>query len=209
MTTKSIADIDVAGRTVLCRVDFNVPVQDGKVTNDKRIVAALPTIKHILDGGGKLVLMSHLGRPAGKGFEVNLSLKPAAERLGELLGKEVKLGPGEVVGTETEKLVAGMAAGDVVLLENLRFKTGETSKDETELNAFAKELARLGEVYVNDAFGTCHRKHASMYGAARAIQAAGGPAAAGLLVEKEIKYLQEAVAEPKRPFIAILGGAKV
>jgi len=223
MATKTIADIDVAGKKVLMRVDFNVPIEGGQVTDDNRIVEALPTIRRVVDAGGRLVLMSHLGRPKGKGFEAELSLKPAARRLGELLGKPVTLGPAEVVGAETDKLVAGMADGDVVLLENLRFHPGETMPDKAKKSpdgklteaqtqaheAFVAALAGLGEVYVNDAFGTCHRKHASMYGAAKAIQAKGGPAVAGFLVEKEIKYLHEAVADPARPFVAVLGGAKV
>jgi len=222
MATKTIADISVKGKGVLMRVDFNVPLADGKITNDKRIVAALPSIKKVLSDGGKLVLMSHLGRPDGQ-YEPEGSLKPCAERLAELLGKPVKLGPKEVVGDQAEKLVSAMKGGDVVLLENVRFQPGETMPDKAKKNPdgkltaeqqkihdeFVQRLARLGEVYVNDAFGTCHRKHASMYGAAKAIKAKGGPAVAGFLVEKEIKYLNEAVANPKRPLVAILGGVKV
>lgn len=222
MAKKTVADIDVSGKKVLMRVDFNVPLKDGKVSNDRRIVMALPTIKHVLDKGGKLVLMSHLGRPDGK-YEAEGSLKPAADRLAELLGKPVTLGPKEVVGPEAKQIVDAMGAGDVVLLENVRFDPGETMPDKAKKNPdkkltpeqeavnkkFVAGLAELGEVYVNDAFGTCHRKHASMYGAAKAIQAKGGPAVAGFLVEKEIRYLHEAVASPKRPFVAILGGAKV
>ncbi|MDY6913716.1 MAG: phosphoglycerate kinase [Planctomycetota bacterium] len=210
MATRTIADLlekDVAGRRVLMRVDFNVPLAGEKITDDRRIQAALPSIRKILSYGGRLILMSHLGRPEGQ-VRPELSLRPAAERLGELLGKEVKLGPAQVVGPEAEKMAGALADGDVLLLENLRFHKGETSKDEAELDAFAKELAGLGEVYVNDAFGTCHRKHASMYGLAKAIQAGGGPAVAGFLVDKEIKYLHEALASPARPFVAILGGAK-
>lgn len=223
MATKTVADIHVAGKTVLMRVDFNVPIKDGKVTNDRRIVQALPTIQAVLKQGAKLVLMSHLGRPGGKGFEKDFSIAPAAERLGELLGKPVKVGPPEVVGPAAEKLVAGMKAGEVAILENVRFAAGETLADAAKKNPdkkltpqqqktlddFVAGLAKLGEVYVNDAFGTCHRKHASMYGLAQAIRAKGGPAVAGFLVEKEIKYLHEAVANPRRPFVAILGGAKV
>ncbi|MGC9453913.1 MAG: phosphoglycerate kinase [Phycisphaerae bacterium] len=223
MATKTIADIDVSGKRVLMRVDFNVPLTDGKVGNDRRIVMALPTIRHALDAGAKVVLMSHLGRPKGKGFEPELSMKPVAERLGEHLGKEVKLGPQDVVGEEAGKLADGLAGGEVMLLENLRFHAGETMPDKAKKNPdgkltdeqkqtheqFAEALGKLGDVYVNDAFGTCHRAHASMVGAAKAIQARGGPAVAGFLVEKEIKYLGEAVADPARPFVAILGGAKV
>ncbi len=223
MATKTIADINVAGKTVLMRVDFNVPIKGGKVTNDRRIVQALPSIQAVLKAGAKLVLMSHLGRPEGKGFEEAYSIKPAADRLSELLKKPVKIASRDVVGPETEKLVAAAKPGEVVILENLRFHPGETMPDNAKKNPdgkltaaqqkihddFVAALARLGEVYVNDAFGTCHRKHASMYGVAKAIQAKGGPAVAGFLVEKEIKYLHEAVAQPKRPFVAILGGAKV
>jgi len=200
-----------------------VPLADGKVTDDNRIVAALPSIKRAIAGGAKVILMSHLGRPEGKGFEAQFSIKPAADRLAELLGKPVKLGPKEVVGPEAEKLVAAMKGGDVLMLENVRFVAGETITDkakknpdgkltgeqQAKLDAFVAALAGLGDVYVNDAFGTCHRKHASMYGVAKAIQAKGGPAVAGFLVEKEIRYLAEAVANPARPFTAILGGVKV
>ncbi len=223
MATKTIADIDVQGKRVLMRVDFNVPLADGKVTDDKRIVAALPSIKKAVESGAKVILMTHLGRPAGKGFEEAFTAKPAAERLGKLLGKPVKLGPGEVVGPAAVEIVSQMAPGDVVMLENMRFSAGETMPDkakknsdgqltpdqQAKLDAFVEDLAVLGDVYVNDAFGTCHRKHASMYGVAKAIAAKGGPAVAGYLVEKEIRYLAEAVAEPARPFTAILGGAKV
>ena len=226
MATKTIADINVAGKKVLMRVDFNVPLKDvagqKEVSDDNRIVQALPSIKQVIAQGGKLILMSHLGRPDGK-YEAEGSLKPAADRLAKLLGRPVALGPKEVVGPEAEKIVAAMKAGDVLLLENVRFDAGETMPDKAKKNpdgkltaeqdaknkTFVAALARLGEVYVNDAFGTCHRKHASMYGVAKAIQAAGGPAVAGFLVEKEIKYLHEAVANPARPFVAILGGAKV
>ena len=223
MAKKTVADVDVADKRVLMRVDFNVPLQDGKITNDNRIVAALPTIQKVLDNGAKLILMSHLGRPAGKGFEAEFSLRPAAERLGELLGREVTLGPKDVAGPEAGQTVAAMKDGDVLLLENMRFNAGETMPDKARKNPdkkltaeqekvhqdFVDALAKLGDVYVNDAFGTCHRKHASMYGAAKAIQAKGGSAVAGLLVEKEIRYLHEAVSDPQRPFVSILGGAKV
>jgi len=208
MATKTISDIDVAGKKVLMRVDFNVPLADGKVTNDKRIVAALPSINKVIQAGGKLILMSHLGRPKGQ-VSPEFSLKPAADRLAELLGREVKLGPSDVAGAEAGAMAEALEAGEVLLLENVRFDARENSKDTDQVEAFGRELAALGEVYVNDAFGTCHRKHASMWGLPRAIQAAGGPAVAGFLVEKEIKYLAEAVAEPVRPFVAILGGAKV
>jgi phosphoglycerate kinase len=223
MATKTIADINVKGKKVLMRVDFNVPIKDGKVTNDRRIVQALPSIKHLLGQGAALILMSHCGRPSGKGYEAEFSNKPAAERLSELLGKPVRLGSGDVGGPEDRKAAAELTSGQVLLLENVRFNAGEdlidkakknpdkkpTPEQDAKIKAFTEALAGLGEAYVNDAFGTCHRKHVSMYGVARAIQAKGGPAVAGFLVQKEIKYLHEAVADPRRPFVAILGGAKV
>lgn len=223
MATKTIADIDVTGRTVLMRVDFNVPIQGGWITNDRRIKQALPSIERILATGAKLVLMSHRGRPAGTGFEADYSLCPVANRLGSLIKKPVLLGPPDIVGPELENIVSAMESGDVVLMENLRFHSGETMPDKAKDNPdkkltdkqqqvhddFVAAIAELGEVYVNDAFGTCHREHASMYGVAQAIQAKGGPAVAGFLVEKEIHYLSEALVDPKRPFLAILGGSKV
>jgi phosphoglycerate kinase len=208
MATKTISDIDVAGKKVLMRVDFNVPLADGKVTNDKRILAALPSINKVLDADGSLILMSHLGRPKGQ-VNTELSLKPVADRLAELLGREVKIGPSDIAGTQAVEMASALQGGQLLLLENVRFDPREKSKDVAEVEAFGAELAALGDVYVNDAFGTCHRNHASMWGAPKAMQAAGGPAVAGFLVEKEIKYLAEAVAEPARPFVAILGGAKV
>ncbi len=223
MAAKTIEDIDVRGKKVLMRVDFNVPIADGKVTDDARIVKALPTITRLLDGGAALILMSHCGRPSGKGFEAEFSNRPAAERLSELLGKPVALGAGEVGGDADRSAAAALKAGEVLLLENVRFDAGEniadkatknrdkklTAEQDAKQEAFTAKLAAMGEVYVNDAFGTCHREHVSMYGLAKAIGAKGGPAVAGLLVEKEIRYLHEAVADPARPFVAILGGAKV
>ena len=208
MATKTLADISVENKTVLMRVDFNVPLDNGVVTNDKRIVAALPSIKKVLEGGAKLVLMSHLGRPKGE-VKPEFSLKPAADKLAEHLGIPVALGPADIAGDEAQKMALDLQPGQVLLLENVRFDPRETSKDPAEMQSFGDELGKLGDIYVNDAFGTCHRAHASMYGAAKAVQAKGGPAVAGFLVEKEIKYLHEAVANPKRPFVAILGGAKV
>jgi len=208
MATKTISDIDVAGKKVLMRVDFNVPLADGKVTNDKRIVAALPSINKVLEAGGKLILMSHLGRPKGQ-VSSEFSLKPAADRLAELLGREVKLGPVDIAGAEAAEMAQALQGGQVLLLENVRFDARENSEDIDQVEEFGRELAALGEVYINDAFGTCHRNHASMWGVPKAIQAAGGQAVARFLVEKEIKYLAEAVAQPARPFVAILGGAKV
>ncbi len=211
MSAKTIADLspqDIAGKTVLMRVDFNVPLRDGKVTDDRRIVAALPSIRTVLDEKGKLVLMSHLGRPKGQA-DPKFSLRPAAEKLAEHLGRDVKLGPADVAGDEAKAMVRALRAGEVLVLENVRYDSREDSKDEAEVMAFGKELGDLGDVYVNDAFGACHRKHASMWALPQIIRAKGGPAVAGYLVEKEIRYLHDAVASPPRPFVAILGGAKV
>jgi len=223
MAAKTIEDIDVRGKKVLVRVDFNVPIADGKVTDDTRIVKAMPTIARLLDGGAAVILMSHCGRPSGTGFEAEFSNRPAAERLGELLGRPVALGDGDVGGEADQAAAAALTAGEVLLLENVRFDAGENIADKAKKNpdkkltadqeamqeAFTAKLASLGCAYVNDAFGTCHRKHVSMFGLAKVIGAKGGPAVAGLLVEKEIRYLHEAVADPARPFVAILGGAKV
>ncbi|MCE5325521.1 MAG: phosphoglycerate kinase [Planctomycetaceae bacterium] len=223
MAKKTVSDINVSGKTVFVRVDFNVPIKGGKVTNDNRIVQALPTIQKLIASGAKCVLASHLGRPEGKGFEADGSMAPVAKRLGELLKKDVQLGPQDVAGPAADAMIAKLPAGGVLLLENLRFSAGETMPDNAKKNPDAKltpeqdavlkdfvaKLAAKADAYVNDAFGTCHRKHASMYGVAKAVQAKGGPAVAGILVEKEIRYLHEAVAKPARPFVAILGGAKV
>jgi len=223
MTAKTIADINAQGKAVLMRVDFNVPIKNGQVTNERRIVQALPSIRHVLKQGAKLILMSHLGRPAENGYEEAFSLRPVADRLAALLGQPVTLGPQTVVGPDLNRIAAAMKAGDVVLMENVRFQPGETMPDKAKKNPDKKltpeqqkthddlvaAIAGLGEVYVNDAFGTCHRKHASMYGVAKAVQKKGGPAVAGFLVEKEIRYLSEAIANPRRPLVAILGGAKV
>ena len=223
MATKTIEDVNLAGKTVLMRVDFNVPIKDGKVTNDRRIRQAMPSIKRAIEQGAKLVLMSHLGRPAEKGFEAAFSAKPAADRLAELLGKPVKLGPPSVVGPDLDKMVAAMKSGDVLMMENVRFSPGETMPDKAKKNPdkkltpdqqkvhddFVAAIAKLGDVYVNDAFGTCHRKHASMYGVAKAVQKKGGQAVAGYLVQKEIKYFKEILGNPRRPYVAVMGGAKV
>ncbi len=222
MAKKTLADVEVAGKRVLMRVDFNVPIKGGRITDDRRIRAALPTIQDVLGRGGKLVLMSHLGRPDGA-YDPEGSLKLVGDRLAELLGRPVHLGPNEVVGEAAVKLVDGLRDGGVALLENVRFHPGETMPDKAKKNpdgkltaeqqarhdALVAGLAELGDLYVNDAFGTCHRKHASMFGVAKAIQKKGGAAVAGFLLEKEIRYLHEAVASPKRPFVAVLGGAKV
>lgn len=201
---KTIADLDVAGLRVLMRVDFNVPLQDGQITDDRRIRMALDSIRAVLDRGGALVLMSHLGRPKGEGPEAAYSLAPAAKRLGELLGREVVFAS-DTVGDDAKAKVEGLEPGGVVLLENLRFDKAEKKGDE----AFAATLASFGDAYCNDAFGTCHRDHASMVAAPRKMKAEGKPAVCGFLVEKEIQYLSEAIDSPARPFVAILGGAKV
>jgi len=197
---RSIDDLDLAGKRVLVRVDFNVPLDDaGAITDDKRIVESLPTINRIIESNGRAILMSHLGRPKGEPNK-KYSLAPAAERLAKLLGREVKLAP-DCIGNDVKLMVAGMADGEVLLLENLRFHKEEEANDP----AFAKELAQLGEVYVNDAFGTAHRAHASTEGVTHFIDRKG----AGYLLLKELKFLGDAVKEPERPFVAILGGSKI
>ena len=195
-----IEDLTLEGRRVLTRVDFNVPLNDELIITDNgRITGALPTIRHIVEQDGKAVLMSHLGRPGGERVE-KMSLKPVAEELSGLLGQKVILAP-DCIGHEVETLVNSMQNGEVVLLENLRFHKAET-KNETE---FCKELGKLGDVYVNDAFGTAHRAHASTAGVTEFI----AESAVGYLIRKELQFLGSAISEPKRPFAAILGGAKV
>ena len=202
MAKKTVTDVDVKGKKVLMRVDFNVPLDGSKITDDRRIVQALPTIKSVIDRGGRLILMSHLGRPKG-GPEAKFSLKPCADHLGTLLaGKTVKFAH-DCIGPDVEKLAAELKDGEVLVLENLRFHKEEEKNDP----AFAKSLAKLGDVYVNDAFGTAHREHASTFGAAQAMQ--GKPRVIGFLIQKELKFLGEAVTTPQRPFVAIMGGAKV
>lgn len=197
---KSITDINLAGKKVLVRVDFNVPLDDKQqITNDKRIVASLPTIKHLLEQKCAVILMSHLGRPKGKPV-ATMSLKPVAERLKDILKVPVIMAP-DCVGPEVKKLAAALKPGEILLLENLRFHPEEEKNDAK----FAAELASLGEAFVQDAFGTVHRAHASTAGIVKDMKLA----AAGFLVEKELKYLGEALDKPKRPFLAILGGAKV
>ncbi len=198
MAKRTLRDIDVKGKRVLMRVDFNVPLSDGKVTDDTRIRAALPSIRYVLDHGGSLVLMSHLGRPKGKVVE-DLRMAPVAAELAKLLGRPVK-STTDCIGPEAEAAAAALVPGDVLLLENLRFHPEEKAGDDE----FAKKLARLGDVYVNDAFGTAHRAHASMSGVPKYLDAA-----AGFLLEKEVQYLGDMLAAPERPFVAILGGAKV
>jgi phosphoglycerate kinase len=202
MRKQTISDIDVQGKTVLIRVDFNVPLKDGVITDDRRIRMALDTIRSVTDRGGRAVLMSHLGRPAGTGFEQAYSLKPVGERLGELLNKSVTLAP-DCVGDEVNQLASQLKDGDVLLLENLRFHKAEKKGD----TQFAQQIAALGDAYCNNAFGTCHREDASMVAVPRAME--GKPRVVGALVAREIEYLQSAIADPKRPFVAILGGAKV
>lgn len=203
MPKKSIATTDVSGKRVFIRVDFNVPIENGNISDDRRISSALPTIKSVLDRGGKAILASHLGRPEGKGFEAEFSLRPVAERLSKLLGKPVNFPSQDCTDGTAAAAVAAMKNGDVVLLENLRFHKGEKKGDAT----FAGKLAALADVYVNDAFGTCHRPDASMVALPKAMT--GKPHVCGFLVEKEIKFLSEALAHPQKPFVVILGGAKV
>jgi phosphoglycerate kinase len=198
MNKKTVKDIDLKGKRVLMRVDFNVPMADGKVTDDKRIKAALPTINYVLEQGASLLLMSHLGRPKG-GPDPEFSLRAASEALSALLGKPVQMAP-DCVGAEVEKMAAALKPGDVLMLENTRFHKGE-EKNDLEL---AKQMAALGEVYVNDAFGSAHRAHSSTEGVARYL-----PAVSGFLMEQELEYLGRAVANPEHPYIAILGGAKI
>ena len=199
MNKKTIRDIDVKGKRVLARVDFNVPLdKEGNITDDTRIRAALPTIKHLLKGGAKLILCSHLGRPKGE-VKPEFSLKPCVARLSEYLGQEVKFAT-DVVGESAKALAADLQEGQVMMIENVRFEPGEKKNDP----ALAKELASLAEVYVNDAFGTAHRAHASTAGVADYL-----PSAMGFLIEKELEFMGKALDDPKRPFVAILGGAKV
>lgn len=200
MDKKTIRDIDIKGKRVLMRVDFNVPLnKDLEVDDDTRIKAALPTIKYLLENGARIVLMSHLGRPKGK-VQDGMRLTPVGERLSELLGKQVRK-LDDCIGEDVEKAVSGMKDGDVVLLENLRFYAEETKN----APGFAKKLASLGEVYVNDAFGTAHRAHASTEGITKFLKVA----VAGFLLDKEIEYFDKVLSDPPRPFVAILGGAKV
>ena len=200
LNKKTIEDIDVKGKRVLARCDFNVPLKDGEITNDKRIVAALPTIKYLMEHGAKVILCSHLGRPKGE-YKPEFSLAPVAKKLSEYLGVEVKLAQDpEVVGENAKKLAAELKDGDVMLLENVRFRAEETKNEEN----FSKELASLADVFVNDAFGTAHRAHCSTTGVAAYL-----PAVCGFLIQKEIKFMGGALANPKRPLVAILGGAKV
>lgn len=202
LNKKSVDDISVKGKRVLCRCDFNVPLKEGKITDENRLVAALPTIKKLISDGGKVILCSHLGKPKGEP-KPELSLAPVAKRLSELLGQPVLFAKDDnVVGENAKKAVSEMKDGDVILLENTRYRAEETKNGE----AFSKELASLADVFVNDAFGTAHRAHCSNVGVTEFID---GPAVVGYLMEKEIRFLGQAVENPVRPFVAILGGAKV
>ncbi|OOE14270.1 phosphoglycerate kinase [Fictibacillus arsenicus] len=198
MNKKSVRDIDLKGKVVFCRVDFNVPMKDGNITDETRINAALPTIKYLTEQGAKVLLASHLGRPKGQVVE-ELRLDPVAQRLSDLLGKEV-VKTDEAYGEEVEKALASLDEGGVILLENVRFYPGE-EKNDPEL---AEKFAALADVYVNDAFGAAHRAHASTEGIAKHL-----PAVSGLLMEKELEVLGKALSNPDRPFTAIIGGAKV
>ena len=198
MNKKTVKDIDLKGKRVFMRVDFNVPMAEGKVTDDKRIKAALPTIKYVLEQGASVLLASHLGRPKG-GPDPGFSLKAASEVLAGHLGKPVTMAP-DCVGPEVEKIAAALKPGDVVMLENTRFHKGE-EKNDLDL---AKQMAALADVYVNDAFGSAHRAHSSTEGIARFL-----PAVSGFLMEQELEYLGRAVANPEHPYVAILGGAKI
>ena len=196
---KSLRDVPVSGKRVLVRVDFNVPIDDqGNIVDDIRIKACLPTIEYLLDAQAKIILMSHLGRPVGR--DPRYSLAPVAKRLSRYIGREVRLAP-DCIGEEVEGIVKGLKDGEILMLENLRFHRGETDGDEE----FAKSLADLGEIYVSDSFGTCHRKHASVYLVPRFLK----PAVMGFLLEKEINYFERAMVNPQRPVVAVLGGAKV
>ena len=202
LNKKSVDDISVKGKRVLCRCDFNVPLKEGKITDENRLVAALPTIKKLIADGGKVILCSHLGKPKGEP-KPELSLAPVAKRLSELLGQPVVFAKDDtVVGENARAAVEKMQDGDVVLLENTRYRAEETKNGE----AFSKELASLADVFVNDAFGTAHRAHCSNVGVTQFIS---GPAVVGYLMQKEIQFLGQAVENPVRPFVAILGGAKV
>ena len=200
LNKKSVEDLDVKGKRVLVRCDFNVPLKDGEITNDKRIVAALPTIKYLMEQGAKVILCSHLGRPKGE-YKPEFSLAPVAKRLSEYLDVDVPLAEDEnVVGDNAKKMAADLQDGQVMLLENVRYRAEETKNEEN----FSKELASLADLFVNDAFGTAHRAHCSTTGVASYL-----PAACGYLIQKEIRFMGGALADPKRPLVAILGGAKV
>jgi phosphoglycerate kinase len=203
MAKKTIADVDVTGQRVLMRVDFNVPLdKSGHITDDRRIRMALPSIESVLSRGGRLILMSHLGRPKGKGFEAEYSMKPVAARLQELLEGQVYLA-NDIVGDDAKSKAAKLKDGETLVLENLRFD----AREEGNGADFAQTLAAMADIYCNDAFGTCHREHASMVGVPQAMQ--NNPKVSGFLVGKEIKYLTDVIENPEHPFVAIMGGKKV
>lgn len=198
MSLNTIRDLNVSAKTVLVRVDYNVPIKSGTVTDATRIEASLPTLNYLLDKGARLVLMSHLGRPKGSP-DPDLSLAPVAKRLSELIGRQVLMAP-DCVGAKVEEMVKSLPDGGILMLENVRFHEEETKNDPE----FAARLARLGELYVNDAFGSAHRAHASTEGVAHVL-----PAAAGMLIEKEVRFMGPLVSDPEQPFVALIGGAKV
>jgi phosphoglycerate kinase len=206
MNKKTIADLPadaLNGKRVLVRVDYNVPIENGSITDDTRITATLPTLNYLIERNAAIILVSHLGRPKGKPNDA-MSLKPVAARLTELLGRTVKFAT-DTIGESAKAAVAGLKPGEVVLLENVRFLPGEEKNDP----ALSEELASYADIYVDDAFGTAHRAHASTAGAAEVMKKKGKPAVAGFLIEKELKFLGQALANPERPFAAILGGAKI
>ena len=206
LNKKSVDDINVKGQRVLVRCDFNVPLKNGVITDENRLVAALPTIKKLIADGGKIILCSHLGKVKTEEDKQTKTLAPVAVRLSELLGQEVKfVANPEVVGPNVVEAVNAMKDGEVILLENTRFRAEETKNGE----AFSKDLASIADAFVNDAFGTAHRAHCSNVGVAECLRAEGKPAVVGYLMQKEIDFLGKAVEEPVRPFVAILGGAKV
>lgn len=206
MSKKTIAQTDVKSKKVLVRVDFNVPIEDGKITDDRRIREAMPTIKSVIDRGGRCILMSHLGRPEGTGYQAEFSLKIAADKLSQLLGKPVGFPSNDCTDAKAAAAVAAMKDGDVILLENVRFHK-EEKKGEA---AYCAKLAAYGDVYCNDAFGTSHRAEGSMVGVPKAMTSGGGkPRVMGFLVEKEMKFLDAAIVKPAKPFCVVLGGAKV
>lgn len=205
MAKKNITQAEVSGKRVLIRVDFNVPIEGGVIGDDRRIREAVPTIKSVVDRGGAAVLMSHLGRPEGKGFEAEYTLKPVAARLSELLGKPVQFPSNDLTDAAAEAAAKGAKGGEVVLLENVRFAKGE-KKGEA---AYAEKLAGYGDMYCNDAFGTAHREDGSMFAVPKAMKTQGKSCVAGLLLQKELKYLGDALRTPVKPFVVVLGGAKV
>jgi phosphoglycerate kinase len=200
---RTIDKVDVSGKRVLTRVDFNVPIEDGRIADDRRIREALPTLRSVLDRGGSLVLMSHLGRPEGKGFEAEYSLRPVADRLAELLARPVQFPSNDCTDDAAQTAARSAKPGEVVLLENVRFAKGEKKGDP----AYAALLATYGDIYCNDAFGTAHREDGSMFAVPRAME--GKPRVAGLLLQKELTYLGVKLANPEKPFVVVLGGAKV